>query len=143
MKSLAPKGNETFLFQHGTANDVVKIIKKLDKNTSIGIHDVLPKLIILASHIISGPLSDLINSTLIGEFIFPSVEKVVHVTPAFKKTDRLKMENYRPIIVLNTFSKVMERFLANQMIPYLKNFFCLSFCIQKTLQLSTRLASND
>ena len=97
--------------------------KTLDKITSIGIDDVPPKLIILASHVISRLLSDLINSTLIGESIFPSVEKVACVTPAFKKTDRLKKENYRPISVLNAFSKVLERFLANQMIPYLNNIF--------------------
>ena len=48
IKSLAPKGNETFRVQHATANDVVKIIKTLDKNTSIGIDDVPPKLIISA-----------------------------------------------------------------------------------------------
>ena len=102
---------------------MVKIIKTLDKNTSIGIDDVPPKLIILASHVISGPLSDLINLTLISEYIFPSEEKVACVTPAFKKTDRLKKENYRPISVLNAFSKVLEGFLANQMIPYLNNIF--------------------
>ena len=131
MKSIAPKSNEIFRFQHATASDVVKIIKTLDKNTSIGIGDVPPNLISLASHAISGPPSDLINSTLIGEPIFPSVENVACVTPAFKKTDRLNKENYKPISVLNAFSKVLER------------FFCLSFCIQKTLQLSTCLTSDD
>ena len=60
---------------------MVKIIKTLDKNTSVGIDD---ELIILASHVISGPLSDLTNSTLIGESIFLSVETVACVTPAFK-----------------------------------------------------------
>ena len=79
----------------------------MEKKTSIGIDDVPPKLIILASHIISGPLSDLINSTLIGESIFPSVEKVACVTPKFKKTDRLNKENYRPMSVFNAFSKVL------------------------------------
>ena len=55
MKSIAPNGNEMFRFQHATAIDVVKIIKTLDKNTtSIGIGDVPLKLIILASHVISG-----------------------------------------------------------------------------------------
>ena len=77
IKSFARKGNETFEFQHATANDLVEMIKTLDKNTSIGIDDVPPKLIILASHVISGPLSDLINLTLIGESIFPSVEKLL------------------------------------------------------------------
>ena len=49
MKSVAPKGNETFKFQHATANDVVKIIKMLGKNTSIVFDDGPPKLIVLAS----------------------------------------------------------------------------------------------
>ena len=53
MKSVAPKGNETFKFQHVTANDMVKIIKMLDKNTSIVFDDGPPTLIILASRDIS------------------------------------------------------------------------------------------
>ena len=84
IKSLAPKGNETFRFHYATADDVVKIIKTLDKNTSIGIDDVPPTLIIL----------DPSYSTLIGESIFRSVEKVACVTPDFKKTDRPSKENY-------------------------------------------------
>ena len=33
----------------------------------------------------------------------------------------MKKCNYRPISVLNVFSKVFERFLLNQMVPYLDN----------------------
>ena len=33
----------------------------------------------------------------------------------------MKKSNYRPISVLNVFSKVFERFLLNQMVPYLDN----------------------
>ena len=47
-----------------------------------------------------------------GESIFQSVEKVACVSPAFKKTDGLNKENYRPISVLNAFSKVLERFFS-------------------------------
>ena len=68
---------------------MVKIIKMLDNNTSIGIDDVPNKLIILASHVISGPLSDLINPTLTGESIFPMVENAACLTPAFEKTGKL------------------------------------------------------
>ena len=70
IKSSAPKGNGTVWFHYAIATDMVKIIKMLDKNTSIGIDDVPLKLTILASRVISGPLSDLINSTVIGESIF-------------------------------------------------------------------------
>ena len=80
----------------------------------------------------------LINSTLLDKSIFPSVGNLAFVTPAFKKTDRLNKENYRPISVLNAFSKVLQRFLANQRIPYLSNIFLSIF-----LQLSTCFALND
>ena len=33
----------------------------------------------------------------------------------------MKKSNYRPISILNVFSKVLERFLLNQMVPYLDN----------------------
>ena len=66
-----------------------------------------------------------LDSTPHTESIFPSVEKVASVTSVFKKTDRLNKENYRPISVLNAFSKVLERFSANQMIQYLSDIFAV------------------
>ena len=67
------------------------------------------------------PLTDLINNTMLVHLIFPSVEKEASVTPAFKKEDRQFKENYRPISVLNVFSKIFERFLLNQMLPFIDN----------------------
>ena len=67
----------------------------------------------------SDPLSELINDTLIKKSYFPTVEKVACVTPAFKKEDRLLKKNYRPISVLDVFSKIFERFLSDQMVSYL------------------------
>ena len=52
---------------------------------------------------------------------FSNTEKIACITPAFKKDDRYKKENYRPISVLNAFSKIFERFLLDQMVPYLEN----------------------
>ena len=43
------------------------------------------------------------------EGFFPHAEKIACITPAFKKEDRLDYTNYRPINVLNVFSKVFER----------------------------------
>ena len=63
----------------------------------------------------------MINQTLITDLKFPCLEKIARVTPVFKKEDRMKKGNYMPISVLNVFSKVFERFLLNQMVPYLDN----------------------
>ena len=86
---------------------------------SIGFDEIPLKLVIIASEIMSDPLSELINDTLIKKSYFPTVEKVACVTPAFKKEDRLLKKNYRPISVLDVFSKIFERFLSDQMVSYL------------------------
>ena len=50
---------------------------------------------------------------MLEDLIFPNVEKDASVTPVFEKEDRQIKTNYRPISVLNVFSKIFERFLLN------------------------------
>ena len=56
---------------------------------------------------------------LLIKVVFPSCENVASVTPVFKQNDRLDRKNYRPISVFNVFSKIFERFLLNQIFPFL------------------------
>ena len=70
---------------------------------------------------ISEPLSQLVNRTIVNEGFFPDAEKIACITQAFKKEDRLDKTNYRPISVLNVFSKVFEHFILDQLTSYLKN----------------------
>ena len=86
--------------------------------TSIGLDNIPPRLVKLGSQIISKPLSQLVNETIIKQTNFPEAEKIACVTPVFKKEDRLDKKNYRPISVLNVFSKIFERFIHGQLIPY-------------------------
>ena len=48
--------------------------------------------------------------------------KIATVGPIYKKSDRDKIENYRPVNILNCFSKVCERFLHKQFQPFLETF---------------------
>ena len=45
------------------------------------------------------------------------------VTPTYKREDRLLKENYRPISILPTFSKVYEKILHQQIYSYFDNLF--------------------
>ena len=79
----------------------------------------------------AGPLTNLINGTMLRNFIFPDIEKEASVTPVFKKEDRQIKANYRPISVLSLFSKIFERFLLSQMLPFvclLIKVYSMSFC---------------
>ena len=62
----------------------------------------------------------IINSG-IRAHIFPENEKIASVSPVYKSGDKLRKENYRPISILNVFSKVFERFLYNQLNAHFNN----------------------
>ena len=50
------------------------------------------------------------------------------ITPIFKKDDKTDKTNYRPISILPNLSKIYERFMQNQMYPYLNQIFSKYQC---------------
>ena len=48
--------------------------------------------------------------------------KEAAVKPAYKKKEREKVENYRPVSILNCFSKIYEKFLLNKFKPFINSF---------------------
>ena len=108
-------------FRTAEISDILKIIRSIKLGTSVGVDNIPPKLVATSAEVIAEPLTDPINSIMLDHFTFPSVEKEASVTPAFKKEDRQIKTNYRPVSVLNVFSKIFERFLLNQTLPFIDN----------------------
>ena len=81
------------------------------------IDNIPPKLVIMSAEVTAYPITKLINTTMLKDLIFPNIEKDASVTPVLKKEDRQIKTHYRPISVLNVFSRIFERFLLNQMLP--------------------------
>jgi hypothetical protein len=52
--------------------------------------------------------------------IFPDRLKVSIVRPLYKRGDKTNMSNYRPISLLSTFSKVLEKVKYNRLSHYLQ-----------------------
>ena len=52
--------------------------------------------------------------------------KVANVRPIYKKKSKNGLENYRPLLLLNTFSKIYERYTYNS-ITHLLIFFLYLF----------------
>ena len=57
--------------------------------------------------------------------IFPDMLKLAKVIPLYKKGDPTITDNYRPISLLPTLSKVLEKNVSNQLshISLIRNFF--------------------
>ena len=83
-----------------TPGMVKKVLKNLDCRKAVGPDSVHNKLVIAAADLIADPITFLFNRSLI-EGKFPSLWKLAHVTPIFKKGERPKCSNYRPISLLS------------------------------------------
>jgi hypothetical protein len=82
------------------------------KNSS-GYNEISSKIINCAS-LISYPLTHIYNHSLLTG-IFPNCLKVSIVRPLYKKGDKTNMSNYRPISLLTTFSKILEKVMYNRL----------------------------
>jgi hypothetical protein len=68
---------------------------------------------------ISYPLTHIYNHSLLTG-IFPNHLQVSIVRPLYKKGDKTTMSNYRPISLLTTFSKILEKVMHNRLSHYLQ-----------------------
>ena len=93
--------------------------------------------------IISEPLAYNINLS-IAYGVVPGQIKTARVVPLFKDDDSSLFTNYRPVLILPSFSEFLERIIYNRILDYLTNLhiFCDNqFAFQK--KHSTMLALID
>ena len=106
-----------FSLNYATEDTILRILFSLDFSREAG-YDTLPlKIIKLAAPIIVTQLTKIINLS-ISVSKYPDMLKEACITLVFKKDDRLRKENYRPISILNTFSKAFERYILEQLTPF-------------------------
>ena len=99
---------------------VSKTMKQMKKKKSSGIDGLSQENLILATKVLTSPLTSIINDSIKkGEF--PSAWKEALVTPVLKKGDPLLKENYRPVSCLPGGSKLLERIVCEQTTKYMED----------------------
>jgi hypothetical protein len=58
--------------------------------------------------------------------IFPERLKYLAIKPIYKKGDKSLITNYRPISLLTSFSKVVEKIMYNRLVSHLKRHAILN-----------------
>ena len=106
-----------FNFSKVTENEIVVIINNLKSKNFSGKDEISNKLLKSIKGEISKPLTIIINQCL-ETGIFPGALKVAKVKPLFKKGDNCCFNNYRPISLLPTISKIFERVMFTQLYSY-------------------------
>ena len=74
----------------------------------------------MSANVIDSHLANIINNDITK--FFSEKAKVASVRRIFKKNEREKIENYRPVNILNCFSKVYEKFLLEKFKPFINSF---------------------
>jgi hypothetical protein len=115
-------GQYSFKFNHVTSDYVKNQMCGLDIRKATGYDNLPPKIIKAGADILANPICYIINQC-IDKSIFPDDLKNANVSPVFKKKDRLIVDNYRPVSILPTMSKIFERAMSDQIVSYFDNIF--------------------
>ena len=95
------------------ANEIANIISTFGVGKASGPYSIPTNLLKEFSQYFSIPISHIINKSL-QEGIFPQSLKIALVCAIFKKNDKTKCANYRPISLLSNISKIFERVMYNR-----------------------------
>ena len=110
----------SFAFTLVAENDVLKHPSSLRTKNSAGIDGISVKLLKKISSALISPLTLIINQSLVTG-IFPDKLKIAKVLPLFKKDDHTLMDNYHPISLLTSISKLFEKVVFSQLYDYFRN----------------------
>lgn len=107
-----------------TLQDVIKVIKSL-KNKKCSTEDFAPFIIKENAHLLSQPITFLFNQSVTSGK-FPKSLKLARIIPLHKKGPKTDINNYRPISLLNIFSKIFEKLMKAHLISFMKENDILS-----------------
>ena len=137
------KTQHYFYFTAVNDKHIEKIMQKMDPKKAQGCDNIPSKLLRLGASGISSYVSQLVNHCLhVCEF--PDTMKLADVSSLYKKNDNLKKDNYRPVSVLPSLSKIYERVMGQQLSDFFwQNLLCFSVSFQKDIQLSVHPSEYD
>lgn len=106
-------------------SEIESLIMNLKNDSATGWDSISNKFLKLSKHIIV-PLFTIIAKLCFEQGVFLKVFKRALITPVHKSGARDSVTNYRPISVLPTLSKVLEKLLNIQLINFLEQNNILS-----------------
>lgn len=107
-----PEIDETFVF---------KFLSSLDISKATGLDGIGPRLLKLSSPVITKSITFVVRQSLLtGKF--PSLWKQAKVNPLHKGGAKEEINNYRPISILPTLSKLLEKFIQKHLMTFMNTY---------------------
>ena len=114
------KNSKSLFLTPSIEEEIVKIIDELPSKRSSGVDNISNVLLKELSVILCKPLC-LIMNRLMQTGIFPDLMKLAEVIPLYKGKSRESETNYRPISLLTTMSKIVEKVVYMRVYKFLTN----------------------
>ena len=114
-----PRTDSTFSLQHVSTEFVKSQLRSLRANKAVGLDQISARLLKDSADVLSPILRNLFNLS-IDQKKFPNNWKSVKVIALFKSGDASECDNYRPISILPTASKILERAIHMQLYDHLQ-----------------------
>ena len=119
LKSYLGKPNDKSIFLKPCTNvEVLSILDNTKCFKSLVPNSIPTNILIEFSALLVNPIVTIINMSL-KEGIFPTLNKEANICPIFKKEDKNKCENYRPISHLPNINKIFERVMYTRLENFL------------------------
>ena len=106
-------------FDNISQHQVVDIISAMEPKSSFDASGINIKMLKFIKFQIAKPLSHLFTLS-ITTGVFPAKLKVSKIIPIFKAGDHSSCDNYRPISLLSSISKILEKIVANSLVNHLE-----------------------
>ncbi|XP_037874514.1 uncharacterized protein LOC119630122 isoform X1 [Bombyx mori] len=142
-KTYVKLSNVCMRWQPVNGKDIKLIIDKMNKNKSPGSDLIRMSDLKIIVDKISPVLSKLINLS-VKYHKFPQKLKEAIIRPVHKRGDRKVFSNYRPIAILSSIDKIMEKCVINQIGTFLQKNNILTECqhgFQKNKSTNTLLSN--
>ena len=113
-----PSNGTSMFFEPASVEEVSRLINNLKPKNSSGYDDISNKLLKMLHPVIIHPFTEIINRSL-QEGIFPDDMKRADTVPLYKAKEQYYTTNYRPISLLLTLSKVLEKIVYKRTVRFL------------------------
>ena len=136
---------DKFSFALCNYDDMNRMIRNLNTTKPTTYNNIPAKILVEYCDICARPIQRLYNNSILSG-TFPDTMKLADITPSHKKHDKCLKENYRPISILSSLSKVFEKnmydniynYMENKLSPYLCGFrkgystmYCLVIMLER------------
>lgn len=124
-RPLTPSPCGSFVMTLTDESEVLGVIRDLREKCAVGVDLISGTVIKRYAQLLATPITHICNLA-INSGVFPQVFKLGQIKPIYKSGDKNLVDNYRPISVLPTLSKILERIMNKRLVNYLETNNLLS-----------------